>query len=73
MLISMEMRKKFVYPDVFEKYLTSADQELLAQVSRDLQVKNDAHATDVLFAVHPAPIPPKPQARKNLKRWNAPT
>ena len=60
--------KKFVYPDAFEKYLTSADQELLAQVSHDLQAKNDAHATAVLSTVHPAPIPSKPQARKRLKK-----
>ncbi len=60
--------KKFVYPDAFEKYLTSADQELLAQVSHDLQAKNDAHATVVLSTVHPAPIPSKPQARKRLKK-----
>lgn len=65
--------KKFVYPDAFEKYLTSVDQGLMAQVNRDLQVKNDAHATAVLSTVQLDPIPPKPQARKNLKRWNAPT
>ena len=60
--------KKFVYPDAFEKHLTSVDQGLMAQVNRDLQVKNDAPATAVLSTVQPDPISPKPQARKKLKK-----
>lgn len=63
-----DTEKKFVYPDAFEKYLTSVDQGLMAQVSCDLQVKNDVHATAVLSTVQPDPIPPKPQARKKLKK-----
>ncbi len=42
--------KKFVYPDAFEKYLSSADQELMAQVNRDIQAKRTAHAEDTRWA-----------------------
>lgn len=65
--------KKFVYPDAFEKYLSSADQELMAQVNRDLQAKHISSAEDALSTVHPSQIPPKPQRqkkRKNVERSN---
>ncbi len=60
--------KKFVYPDAFEKYLSSADQELMAQVNRDLQAKHIASAEDALSTVHPSQIPPKPQRQKKRKK-----
>lgn len=60
--------KQFVYPDAFEKYLTSADQELMAQVSRDLQIKYDAHAMAIASSAYPSPIAPKPQARKKRQK-----
>lgn len=35
--------KKFVYPDAFEKFLVSADQELMAQVNSDLRAKQECN------------------------------
>lgn len=58
------VEKRFVYPDAFQGYLTSADQELMAQVSRDLQIKHNAHTTAIFV---PTQIPPKPQVRKKRK------
>jgi len=60
-------RKKFIYPDAFEKFLTSADQELMAQVNRDIQVKHEASAKDTSSDARSLVIPPKPQARKQHK------
>ncbi len=60
--------KKFVYPDAFEKYLSSADQELIAQVNRDLQAKRDAQARNVLPSVKSSQNPPRPQIRKKRKK-----
>lgn len=34
-----DSEKKFVYPDAFEKYLTSTDPELMEQVDKDIQSK----------------------------------
>lgn len=41
-------KKKFVYPDAFEKFLRSADHKLMLQVNRDLQHK---HSTIAAAAV----------------------
>lgn len=62
-----DSEKKFVYPDAFEKFLTSADPELMAQVTTDLQAKRVARTKVAPSIVHASATPPQTQARKRLK------
>lgn len=57
--------KKFVYPDVFEQFLTSADQELMEQVNRDLRKKRERN-------IKPAtPIVQSHSTQRQIKRRKA--
>ena len=60
--------KKFVYPDAFEKFLESADQELMVQVNRDLQAKQESRAKAILSATYTTAKLPQPQMRKKRKK-----
>ena len=70
-----DSEKKFVYPDAFEKYLTSTDPELMEQVDKDIQSKKSAHSNSVLSANHLSATPTQPQMRsqkhaKKVERSN---
>ena len=58
-----DSEKKFVYPDAFEKYLTSTDPELMEQVDKDIQSKKSSHSNSVLSANHLSATPTQPQMR----------
>ena len=65
-----DSEKKFVYPDAFEKYLTSTDSKFMEQVHKDIQAKRSAHSNSVLYTIHSSAIPTQAQRRsqKQVKR-----
>lgn len=65
-----DSEKKFVYPDAFEKYLTSTDPELMKQVDKDIQSKQSAHSNSILSANHLLATPTQLQMRsqKHIKK-----
>ena len=65
-----DSEKKFVYPDAFEKYLTSTDPELMKQVDKDIQSKQSAHSNSILSAIHLSAAPTQSQVRlqKHVKK-----
>ena len=65
-----DSEKKFVYPDAFEKYLTSTDSKFMEQVHKDIQAKRSAHSNSVLSTIHSSAIPTQAQRRsqKQVKR-----
>lgn len=60
--------KKFVYPDVFERYLESADQELMSQVNSDLQIKRNAHAQAIPSVIQSSSTTPQSRIKKRHKK-----
>ena len=68
-----DSEKKFVYPDAFEKYLTSTDPELMEQIDKDIQAKRSVCSNSVLSTVHSSTTPTQSQMRTGsiLKKWNA--
>ena len=65
-----DSEKKFVYPDAFEKYLTSTDSKFMEQVHKDIQAKRSAHSNSVLSTIHSSAIPTQAQRRsqKHIKK-----
>lgn len=60
-----ETIKKFVYPDVFEQFLRSADLELMEQVNRDLQKKRERNIKTAL------PIVQSNSTQRQIKKHKA--
>lgn len=58
-----DSEKRFVYPDAFEKYLTSVDLEFMEQIHKDIQAKRSAHSNSVLSAIHSSATPIQSQMR----------
>ena len=61
-------KRIFGYPDAFEKFLVSADQELMAQVNSDLRAKQESRAKTVLPAPHVLTELPKSRKVKKHKK-----
>lgn len=60
--------KKFIYPDAFEKYLRSADQELMAQVNSDIQAKQEARTKPAPSAISLSVKLPQSRMTKKHKK-----
>lgn len=60
--------RTFIYPDVFIKFLSSADQELMAQVNSDLQAKQESRAKPQPPSAYPLAEQPQPRISKKRKK-----
>ena len=65
-----ETIKKFVYPDVFEQFLTSADQELMEQVDCDLRKKRERNIKPATPIVQSYSTQQQIKRRKAVERSN---
>ena len=60
--------RTFIYPDVFIKFLSSADQELMAQVNSDLQAKQESRVKPQPPSSHPSTEQTQPRVGKKRKK-----
>lgn len=65
-----DSEKKFVYPDAFEKFLTSADPELMAQVTTDLQAKRVARTKVAPSIVLHQQLRHRRRHGSGLRKWS---